>query len=47
MGYDLMAEIFNSYGFNGTWIEGFIIKNEDGISINEDLLTMQVCILIE
>jgi len=21
MGYDLMAEIFNFYGFNGTWIE--------------------------
>lgn len=47
MGYDLMAEIFNFYGFNGTWIEGFIIKNEDGISIDENLLTMQVCILVE
>lgn len=47
MGYDLMAEIFNFYGFNGAWIEGFIIKNEDGISIDENLLTMQICLLVE
>ena len=47
MGFDLMTEIFNFYGFEGKFIEGFIIKNEDGISIDGNLLNMQVCLLVE
>lgn len=47
MGFDLMTEIFNFYGFEGKFIEGFIIKNEDGISIDGNLLSMQVCLLVE
>ncbi|CAI8499225.1 unnamed protein product [Hanseniaspora opuntiae] len=42
MGFDLMTEIFNFYGFEGKFIEGFIIKNEDGISIDGNLLNMQL-----
>lgn len=47
MGYELMTEIFNFYGFEGKFIEGFIIKDEEGIRIDDNLLNMQVCLLVE